>query len=55
MIFKIKDISVFHKGQGRKGLNKGLSFPIKDGWQPYPKPSIKKNIRNRSYLQFYAD
>ena len=34
MIFKIKDISVLHKGQGRKGLNKGLSFPIKDGWQP---------------------
>ena len=34
MIFKIKNISVLHKGQGRKGLNKGLSFPIKDGWQP---------------------
>ena len=35
MIFKIKDNSVLHKGQGRKGLNKGLSFPIKNGWQPY--------------------
>ena len=23
MIFKIKDISVLYKGQGRKGLNKG--------------------------------
>ena len=32
---EIKDNSKFNKGQGRGGSNKGLSFEIKDGWQPY--------------------
>ena len=32
---KIKDNSKFNKGQGQGGSNKGLSYEIKDGWQPY--------------------
>ena len=48
MIFKIKDISVLHKGQGWKGLNKGLSFPIKDGWQRYPLINKPTRVSNSS-------
>ena len=44
---EIKDNSKFNKGQGQGGSNKGLSFEIKDGWQPYVYLRMPQSVTRR--------